>query len=107
MGGLREDILDVILNVKGIVLKGALREPVVAKLAYRGPGIITALDIKLPDGVNILDSAQYIATATTNEIIKMEFLIKSGEGYYLNHDNTSEYDLKGFIKIDAIYMPVT
>ena len=55
---LQEDILDVILNVKHIVLKGAINKLVVAKLTYRGPGIITALDIKLPNSVNILNSAQ-------------------------------------------------
>merc|ERR1711870_49541 len=107
--GLREDILDIILNVKNIVLKGALNEPVVAKLIYQGPGTITALDIELPDGVSVLDSGQYIATATTNKVIKMDFLIKSGEGYYLNHSAGlgSTRDPEGFIKIDAVYMPVT
>ena len=106
---LHEDILDIILNVKNIVLKGALNKPVVAKLIYQGPGTITALDIKLPNGVNILDSEQYIATATTNKIIKMDFLIKSGKGYYLNHNTRlrSTRDPEGFIKIDAIYMPIT
>jgi len=71
--GLLEDIIDVILNVKQIVLKGTIREPSVAKLSYKGPGIITALDIELPDGVKVVNSSQYIATATTSEIIKMEF----------------------------------
>jgi len=107
---LLEDIIDVILNVKQIVLKGTIHEPVVAKLSYQGPGIITALDIKLPNGVKIVDSSQYIATATTSEIINLEFLIKSGAGYYLSHggdSGTPESDLEGFIKIDASYMPVT
>ena len=86
---LQEDILNVILNLKHIVLKGALNKRVVVKLTYKGPGvIITTFNIKLPNGANILDSAQYIASATTNKILKMEFLMKSEKGYYLNHDNT-------------------
>jgi len=100
-----EDVIDILLNLKQIVLKGSIKEATLARLSYRGPGIITAKDIDLPDGIVLVEPDQYIASINTSKIIEMEFLIKTGEGYSVN--TSSNFLPEGFLAIDALYMPVT
>ena len=100
----KEDVIDILLNLKQIVLKGNVKEPTLSRLSYHGPGIITAKEIELPEEITLVEPHQYIATVTAVKTIEMEFLIRSGEGYSLNStlNNVSE----GFLPIDAVYMPV-
>jgi DNA-directed RNA polymerase subunit alpha len=100
----KEDVIDILLNLKQIVLKGCIKESALSRLAYHGPGIITAKDMKLPEGVTLVEPNQYIANVNTNKTVEMEFLIKSGEGYSIN--NSSQQLPEGFLSIDAVYMPV-
>jgi len=100
----KEDVIDILLNLKQIVLKGFLKESTLSRLAYHGPGIITAKDIELPDGITLVEPNQYIASVNTSKTIEMEFLIKSGEGYSIS--NPPNLIPEGFLAIDAVYMPV-
>lgn len=100
----KEDVIDILLNLKQIVLKGYVKEPILTRLEYRGPGIITAKDIQLPDELTLVEPNQYIAMVTTNRLVEMEILIKSGEGYSIS--NLSNSVPEGFLPIDAVYMPV-
>jgi DNA-directed RNA polymerase subunit alpha len=100
----KEDVIDILLNLKQIVLKGNLPESTLARLTYNGPGIITAKEIELPDEISLIEPNQYIASVNTSKTIEMEFVIKSGEGYSMN--NTSTHLPDGFLAIDAVYMPV-
>lgn len=102
---LREDIVDIILNLKQVVLKGSLEEPSLAKIFFQGPGFITAGDIDLPKGVEVVEPRQYIATVTTCELIELDLFLKVGEGYAMN-DYAGSRLPKGFLLIDATYMPV-
>lgn len=102
---IKEDVIDILLNLKQIVLKGYVKDPILTRLEYCGPGIITAKDIQLPDELTLVEPNQYIAMVTTNRIVEMEILIKSGEGYSIN--NLSNSVPEGFLPIDAVYMPVT
>lgn len=102
---LREDIIDIILNLKQVVLKGSLTEPGLAKINFQGPGFITAGDIDLPNGVEVIEPRQYIATVTTSELIELDLFLKVGEGYAMN-DYAGSRLPKGFLLIDATYMPV-
>lgn len=99
----KEDVIDILLNLKQIVLKGNINEPTLSRLTYRGPGIITAKDIELPSEISLIEANQYIASVNTSKIIEMEFLIQAGEGYSLGSKNQLP---EGFIAIDAVYMPV-
>ena len=101
----KEDVIDILLNLKQIVLKGGLPESTLSRLVYHGPGIITAKDIELPDEITLVEPNQYIASVNTSKTIEMEFLIKNGEGYSLG--STSNFVPEGFLAIDAVYMPVT
>jgi DNA-directed RNA polymerase subunit alpha len=101
----KEDVIDILLNLKQIVLKGNINESTLSRLAYHGPGIITAKDIELPEEITLVEPNQYIASVNTSKIVEMEFLIKSGEGYSISNDYNQVPD--GFLAIDAVYMPVT
>lgn len=100
----KEDVIDILLNLKQIVLKGSFKDPILARLAYHGPGIITAKDIELPPEVTLIEPNQYIASVNTNKTVEMEFVIKAGEGYSINSTTNQVPD--GFLAIDAVYMPV-
>lgn len=105
ISGLKEDILEILLNIKQIVLKGSITEPVLARLNFHGPGIITAQDIEFPDGISLIDPQQYITTVTSAKPIEMEFLISNGNGYSLS-DKVTEKLPEGFLAVDAVFMPV-
>jgi DNA-directed RNA polymerase subunit alpha len=99
----KEDVIDILLNLKQISLKGNIDEPTLSRLTYHGPGIITAKDIELPTEIELIEPNQYIASVNTSKTVEMEFLIQSGEGYTLNTKNQLS---DGFLPIDAVYMPV-
>ena len=100
----KEDVIDILLNLKQIVLKGHIKEPTLLRLAYHGPGIITAKDIELPNEVTLVEPNQYIASVNSSKTVEMEFLIKAGEGYCVNNDANPVPD--GFLALDPVYMPV-
>jgi len=99
----KEDVIDILLNLKQVVLKGEINEPTLSRLTYHGPGIITAKDIELPDEITLVEPNQYITSVNTSKTVEMEFLIKAGEGYSLSSKNPLP---EGFLAIDAVYMPV-
>ena len=99
----KEDVIDILLNLKQVVLKGEINEPTLSRLTYHGPGIITAKDVELPDEITLVEPNQYITSVNTSKTVEMEFLIKAGEGYSLSSKNPLP---EGFLAIDAVYMPV-
>jgi DNA-directed RNA polymerase subunit alpha len=112
--GVREDVLEILLNLKGIILKKTNNDDELnlidnddpaGRLVVQGPGIITADSIKLPSGLEIVNPNHYIATISDSNIIEMEFLFQYGVGYDLASSREKE-KLDGFLEIDAIFMPV-
>jgi DNA-directed RNA polymerase subunit alpha len=101
----KEDVIDILLNLKQVVLKGFVKESTLARLSFCGPGIITAQDIEFPGEITLVEPNQYIASVNANKAVEMEFLIKQGEGYSLT--SASNHLPEGFLAIDALYMPVT
>ena len=81
--GVRESVLDILLNVKQIVLTSdfQIQEPQVAFLQIQGPGIVRAKDIKLPISIQSVDPEQYIATLLYDGLLKMKFMICRGKNY--------------------------
>ena len=73
----KEDVIDILLNLKQIVLKGYIEESTLSRLSYHGPGIITAKDIELPDEITLVEPNQYITSVNTSKTVEMEFLIKT------------------------------
>ena len=85
VAGVRESVLDILLNVKQIVLTSNfhLQEPQIGFLQVQGPGIIRAGDIKLPLSVQVVDPEQYIATLLYDGLLKIKFLIGCGKNYIM------------------------
>merc|ERR1739838_1267434 len=102
--GVREDVIEILLNLKQIVLTGALKDPTIVRLNFQGPGIITAADIELTDNLTFVDPQQYIATVNIFTTIEIEFFIQQGQGYSLS--GTIDSVPPDFIPVDAVFMPV-
>ena len=104
--GIKEDVIEVLLNLKQLVFKGDINESsIVARLNYKGNGLITANEIELPSELTLVDPQQYIASCISYTNIEMEFLITKGYGYYLSNNN-SVNNLDGFLTLDAVFLPV-
>lgn len=103
--GIREDILEILLNIKEIVLKVQGKEPLIGRLRVQGPTIVTAANFDLPSEVSIIDSSQYIATICNNNVLEIECKVGTGKGYHIVDRSTDEFS-RDFLQIDAIYMPV-
>merc|ERR1711871_886648 len=74
----KEDVVDILLNLKQIVLKGNLTEPTLARLNVKAEGMITANNIELPSNISLVDPRQYIACLNTMGSLEMEFFIAPG-----------------------------
>ena len=103
--GIKEDVVDILLNFKQIALKGSFQESeLITRLTYQGPGIITAKSIELPEEITLVEPNQYIAMVTSDRLIEMEVLIKKGEGYSARVISNQLPDQ--FLAVDTIYIPV-
>jgi len=103
--GVREDILEILLNLKGIVLKSDISTRQFGRLRLTGPTVITASAIQLPSEIKIINPNHYIATISSSHIVEIEFKIESGTKYRLANELFSE-KFEDFIETDAIFMPV-
>ncbi len=105
--GVKEDVTDIILNLKDVVVRmhtdaGEVEVPLVAN----GPGEISAGDIDLPAGVEILNPESPIATLEKKTKLEMYLTIGRGRGYSPAEDNKSEDQPIGVIPIDSIFSPI-
>ena len=103
--GVREDILELILNLKQIKFRGLLNIPFFTTLKVEGPLIITANDIKLPDNLEVLNSNQYMATISDNISLEIQLKLESGIGYHNLDENSIDLP-PGFFNIDSIFTPI-
>jgi DNA-directed RNA polymerase subunit alpha len=103
--GVREDILEILLNLKGIILKSKTRESQFGRLKVQGPSVITAELIQLPSDLEIVNRNHYIATISTSNILEIEFKFDYGTGYRLASQSFLEED-ENYLQLDTIFMPV-
>lgn len=103
--GVREDVLEILLNLKEIVLKSKSDEAQIGRLRVQGPAVVTAGLFDLPPEIEVIDKRQYIATICNNTIFEMEFKIEQGYGYKLVDNYVHEKSID-FLQIDAVFMPV-
>ena len=103
--GVREDILEILLNLKGIVLKSNTTDLEFGRLKVQGPTVITADLIQLPSNLEIINPNHYIATISTSNLLEIEFKFEYGTGYKLASQMfASESD--NYLQLDTIFMPV-
>ncbi len=104
--GVREDVLEILLNMKEIVLKSYTSQPQIGRVMITGPATVRAAQFDLPSEVEIVDPGQYIATLAEGARLEMEFRIEKGKGYRAvdrGRDDSASVD---FLQIDAVFMPV-
>ena len=104
--GVVEDVTEIILNLKGLVLSSEEDEPVVMYLRKAGAGAVTAADIAPPAGVEIHNPEMHIATLNASGKIDMELVVERGRGYVSAAQNKSVDSEIGRIPVDSIYSPV-
>nr|YP_009511517.1 RNA polymerase subunit alpha [Gracilariopsis mclachlanii]AXI97394.1 RNA polymerase subunit alpha [Gracilariopsis mclachlanii] len=102
--GVREDVLEILLNLKEVVLKSYSEKPQIGRIRIQGPAIITAGLFDLPPDIKIIDPQQYIATICNNTIFEMEFRIEKGSGYKVVEKGFDKKSID-FLQIDAVFMP--
>jgi DNA-directed RNA polymerase subunit alpha len=101
-----EDVTDVILNLKELVIRSDAEEPVTVYLKAKGPGAVTAGDIAPPAGVEILNPDLHIATIGKGGSLEMEMTVERGVGYRMADKNKKPRDPIGVIPVDSIFSPV-
>lgn len=104
--GVVEDVTDIILNLKKILFKLPNREPRTLFLNVNKEGAITAGDIKLDAGVEILNPDQIICTVDKKQKLEAEFVVKVGRGFATAEDNKELEQTIGVIPIDSLFSPV-
>ncbi|WBL17757.1 MULTISPECIES: DNA-directed RNA polymerase subunit alpha [Citricoccus] len=106
VNGVKEDVTEVILNIKKLSVSSEHDEPVVAYLRKQGPGTVTAADITPPAGVEIHNPDLHIATLNGKGKFDMELTIERGRGYVTAAQNKTPDAEIGRIPVDSIYSPV-
>jgi DNA-directed RNA polymerase subunit alpha len=104
--GVKEDLTDIILNIKGLVVSSEVDEPVVMYLRKQGPGPVTAADIAPPAGVEVHNPDLHIATLNAKGKLEMELTVERGRGYVSAVQNKQQGQEIGRIPVDSIYSPV-
>src|SRR6266849_3314866 len=103
--GVKEDVTDIILNLKDLVLRSESPEPVILRLDKRGPAEVTAADIQTTADVEILDPDLHIASVNAKGRLALDITIEQGRGY-LSVDRSKRSSTIGVIPVDAIFSPV-
>jgi DNA-directed RNA polymerase subunit alpha len=104
--GVKEDVVEIVLNIKNIVVASDFDEPVTMVLNKSGAGIATAGDIQVPAGVEIHNPELHIATLNDKANLNITFQVERGRGYVSAFQNNSPDKAIGVIPIDSIYSPV-
>ena len=105
IAGVTEDVTDVILNLKDLVLTSESDEPLTLRLDARGPAEVTAADIQTSADVEILNADHHIATLNGKGRLAIDITVERGRGY-LSADRDKAVTTIGVIPVDAIFSPV-
>lgn len=104
--GVREDVTDIILNLKSLVLKLESEEPAVLRLSAKGPADVKASDFDAPSEVEIINPDLHIAKLNEDGKLEMEVTVETGRGYVSAERNKKASDPIGVIPIDSVFCPV-
>jgi DNA-directed RNA polymerase subunit alpha len=103
--GVAEDVTDIILNLKDVVVTSVAEEAVTVRLDVRGPAEVTAGDIECPADVEVLNTDLHIASLNTKGRLAIDLTVEQGRGY-LSSNREDDNRTIGIIPIDAIFSPV-
>jgi DNA-directed RNA polymerase subunit alpha len=105
ISGIIEDVTDILLNLKDLVLLSHREEPVELRLDVKGKRVVTGADLATDPDVEVLNPELHIATLNSSAKLAMSLTVERGRGY-LSADRTSEEPTIGIIPVDAIFSPV-
>jgi len=105
IAGVSEDVTDIILNIKDVVVTSTSDEEVTLRLDVRGPAEITAGDIKCPSDIEILNKDLHLATLNSKARLAVDLTVGRGRGY-MSSDRETQNRTIGVVPIDAIFSPV-
>jgi DNA-directed RNA polymerase subunit alpha len=105
IAGITEDVTDIILNLKDLVLTCTSEEPVTLRLDVRGPADVTAADIQTTADVEILNPALHLATLNAKGRLAVDITVERGRGY-VSADRNKKSSTIGVIPVDSIFSPV-
>jgi len=105
--GVSEDVTDIILHLKRVLLKSFNRAPRWISLKRKGPCTVTAADFQTDNSIEVLNPAQHIATLDVDGELDMEVEIRTGRGFFPAEWNKTQEQEIGRIPIDSIFSPVS
>ena len=106
VAGVREDVTDIVLNLKGIAIRMDVEGPKRLTISVKGPAMVTARDISESGDIEILNKDHVICHLDDGAEVYMELTVNTGNGYIPAEKNKPEDSPIGLIPIDAIYSPV-
>ena len=104
--GVKEDVTEIILNLKGLIAKLHADTAKKIYIEAEGPCVVTAASIKTDSEVEILNPDMYIATLDAGATLNMEMTLDKGRGYVSAEQNKQQVNVIGVIPVDSIYSPV-
>ena len=105
--GVREDVMQIILNIKGIAVKSYVEDEKIIELDVEGPAEITAGDILTDSDIEIVNPDHYLFTIGEGSSLKATMTVNSGRGYVPADENKRDNAPVGTLAVDSIYTPVT
>ncbi len=106
--GIKEDVVDIMLNLKNVRVKSHSEEPVTVRLEKKGAGAVTAKDIKTTADVEVVNPDAVIATIDDPKVtLIMDLVIDSGRGYRTIEESAAKRSHSDFIALDALFSPVS
>ena len=106
IAGVREDVTDIVLNLKGVAIRKEVDGPKRLSIAAKGPSVVTAGDISESAGIEILNRDHVICHLDEGADLYIELMVDTGKGYVAAEKNRPEDAPIGLIPVDAIYSPV-
>ncbi len=104
--GVREDVVDIVLNIKQLALRMHAEGPKRMTLRATGPGTVNAGQIETPSDIEILNPKHVLLTLDEGASVRIEFTVENGKGYVPSEKNRPEDAPIGLIAVDALYSPV-
>ncbi|HEU8997562.1 TPA: DNA-directed RNA polymerase subunit alpha [Streptococcus pneumoniae] len=105
--GVREDVMQIILNIKGIAVKSYVEDEKIIELDVEGPAEVTAGDILTDSDIEIVNPDHYLFTIGEGSSLKTTMTVNSGRGYVPADENKKDNAPVGTLAVDSIYTPVT
>jgi DNA-directed RNA polymerase subunit alpha len=107
VAGVREDVTDIVLNLKGVAISMEVEGAKRVSISAKGPGVVTAGDITETSGIEVLNRDHVICHLDDGASLFMEMTVETGKGYIAGDKNRPDDAPIGLIPIDALFSPVT